>query len=72
MVKFVIAILLSLVATASASLCQQSEAETWNYIQLYGFVVDSDQNPVKLGSIVYYSFRVKNIGGDQIKIGKGG
>ncbi|MEM2030134.1 MAG: CARDB domain-containing protein [Archaeoglobaceae archaeon] len=72
MVKFVIAILLSLVATASASLCQQSEAETWNYIQLYGFVVDSDQNPVKLGSIVYYSFRVKNIGGEQIKIGKGG
>lgn len=60
------------VASAPASpVCQQEGEESWNSLQLYGFLVESNQ-PVKVGNKITYKFNLRNTGKEPVTIGFGG
>ena len=62
--------LISTSAAAASTICEQEEELWWN-LKLAEFVVSAD-TPVRVGDTVYYSFYLKNVGSEPVKIGKGG
>jgi len=71
LIKALVICTLIIASTSASPVCQQEGEESWNSLQLYGFLVESNQ-PVKVGDEVTYKFNLRNTGKAAVTIGFGG